>query len=159
LFQSLKSPQLVEQLAEQVLNRLISIFMDKNIKDYRLQETCAVAIGRVAAFAPRIMAPQIQVFHKPWSIALRNEQNDYEKECALVGLCEVVKLNPVAILPDLSSFLEVFASLHNIYDPSNAQLFGNMLHSFKGQIPQEFDAVFSKLSQTSQGTLRKRFNL
>lgn len=158
LFFTLKSQPLIEKFAEPVLNRLFLIFMDRNAD--RLIECCAVAMGRVSFLSPKFLSPQIKSLIRPWSISLRNLHDDYEKECGLAGLCEVIKQNPYPVIPELPSLCEVIASVHHITVPAHVQLFGTVLHSFKSQVePVNWDRMFRTMSNSTQDYLRKTYGL
>merc|ERR1739848_885253 len=55
-----------------------------------------ITIGRLGTVCPELMGKELQQFLMPWSIVMRSQRLDKEKVKAFEGLCQMIKVNPMA---------------------------------------------------------------
>lgn len=66
-----------------------------------LLENAAVTIGRLGLIFPDLVAVHLAQFGKTWCSVLWDIKDNDEKASAFMGFCQLVMVNPNAILPDL----------------------------------------------------------
>ncbi|KAJ3359218.1 Transportin-1 [Allomyces javanicus] len=75
-----------------------------------LVENCALTLGRLGNVAPTILAADLDVFAAPWCAHMARLRASPEKDAAVRGFLEVVRVNPRAIVPILPRFVETLAA-------------------------------------------------
>jgi transportin-1 len=66
-----------------------------------LLENAAVTIGRLGLIFPELVAVHLGQFGKTWCSVLWDIKDNEEKASAFMGFCQLVMVNPNAILGDL----------------------------------------------------------
>ena len=66
-----------------------------------LLENAAVTIGRLGLIFPELVAVHLGQFGKTWCSVLWDIKDNDEKASAFMGFCQLVMVNPNAILGDL----------------------------------------------------------
>lgn len=130
-------PPLLAPLLPTLLERLVALFA--NPEASRLSETIALALCRVALHAPQPVAQAVGAKQQMHDLmqALRNfEQDDEEKEQALIGLTRVVTAAPQLVLNDFHLFIE---TLVNFYEP--ARELRDAVSTLLGQFRRELGDV------------------
>jgi transportin-1 len=106
-----------EQLAPHVprlAEALVSLLQPAAPVVRSLRENASIALGRIAAACPELLAPHLDHFLGPWCSHLRNLRDDVEKEGAFTGLCRLIRLNPGAAAGAFPAVAVAAASWHAI---------------------------------------------
>lgn len=158
ILMKVNSPQLLDQFGETILSRFLIVFFEE--EGETVQQTTAVAIARIGIFRPQFVAPHLPKLIRSMCHAFRCLSDDVEKEDGLRGLCEIVKLNPHAVLPQFHAFCEAIASYDDEPPESSKALYGSILHGFKSIIPPGlWEQIFAGFSKIKASTLRSTYNL
>lgn len=112
-------------------------------------ENVGIALGRVARICPEELAPHLGHFMGPWCQILRSIRDDIEKEHAFMGLCKLVRLNPLAATTAFQSLCEAVASWHRINNKELQQEMAQILVSFKGTFMAngQWEATWGQLQE------------
>jgi len=92
-------------------------------------ENAGISLGRLALRCPQQMAPVVPSFAQPWCLALRRVRDGIEKEQAFAGLCTLVHMNPMPVLPAFVPMGNAFASWRTM---NNQELRRQMAEILRG---------------------------
>lgn len=118
-----------------VLHQLIEIINNANTPKTLLENT-AITIGRLGLVCPLDVAPNLQQFVRQWCTSLRNIRDNDEKDSAFRGMCQMITVNPVGVVPDFIFFCDAAASWNNPKSDLHEML-QKILHGFKLQVGDE----------------------
>ncbi|ETN63269.1 importin beta-2 [Anopheles darlingi] len=118
-----------------VLPQLIEIINNANTPKTLLENT-AITIGRLGLVCPLEVAPSLQQFVRQWCSSLRNIRDNEEKDSAFRGMCQMITVNPVGVVPDFIFFCDAAASWMNPKTDLHEML-QKILHGFKVQVGEE----------------------
>lgn len=118
-----------------VLAQLIEIINNPNTPKTLLENT-AITIGRLGLVCPVEVAPSLQQFVRQWCSSLRNIRDNEEKDSAFRGMCHMITVNPVGVVPDFIFFCDAAASWMNPKTDLHEML-QKILHGFKTQVGEE----------------------
>ncbi|KAG4073810.1 hypothetical protein HA402_001034 [Bradysia odoriphaga] len=118
-----------------VLSKLIIIINRPNTPKTLLENT-AITIGRLGYVCPVEVAPYLQEFVRQWCTSLRHIRDNDEKDSAFRGMCHMITVNPVGVVPDFIFFCDAIASWAN--PPTDLhQMIQKILLGFKTQVGVE----------------------
>ncbi|XP_035907928.1 transportin-1 [Anopheles stephensi] len=123
-----------------VLGPLIEIINNVNTPKTLLENT-AITIGRLGLVCPVEVAPSLQQFVRQWCSSLRNIRDNEEKDSAFRGMCQMITVNPVGVVPDFIFFCDAAASWMTPQKDLHEML-QKILHGFKMQVGEENWARF-----------------
>jgi len=118
-----------------VLRELIVIINRPNTTKTLLENT-AITIGRLGYVCPVEVAPYLQDFVRQWCTSLRHIRDNDEKDSAFRGMCNMITVNPVGVVPDFIFFCDAIASWVNPPSDLHAMI-QKILHGFKTQVGDE----------------------
>ncbi|XP_053672193.1 transportin-1 isoform X2 [Anopheles nili] len=118
-----------------VLAPLIEIINNTNTPKTLLENT-AITIGRLGLVCPVEVAPSLQQFVRQWCSSLRNIRDNEEKDSAFRGMCQMITVNPVGVVPDFIFFCDAAASWMTPKKDLHDMLH-KILHGFKMQVGEE----------------------
>ncbi|XP_049292266.1 transportin-1 [Anopheles funestus] len=118
-----------------VLGPLIEIINNTNTPKTLLENT-AITIGRLGLVCPVEVAPSLQQFVRQWCSSLRNIRDNEEKDSAFRGMCQMITVNPVGVVPDFIFFCDAAASWMTPQKDLHEML-QKILHGFKMQVGEE----------------------
>jgi transportin-1 len=118
-----------------VLSKLIIIINRPNTPKTLLENT-SITIGRLGYVCPVEVAPYLQEFVRQWCTSLRHIRDNDEKDSAFRGMCNMITVNPVGVVPDFIFFCDAIASWAN--PPTDLhQMIQKILLGFKTQVGEE----------------------
>jgi hypothetical protein len=91
---AIKMGEETKKYVHQVLDQLIQI-INRQSTPKTLLENTAITLGRIGAVCPQEVAPHLQLFIRPWCMALRNIRDNEEKDSAFRGVCLMVNTQNV----------------------------------------------------------------
>ncbi|XP_052892868.1 transportin-1 isoform X1 [Anopheles moucheti] len=118
-----------------VLGPLIEIINNTNTPKTLLENT-AITIGRLGLVCPLEVAPSLQQFVRQWCSSLRNIRDNEEKDSAFRGMCQMITVNPVGVVPDFIFFCDAAASWMTPQKDLHEML-QKILQGFKVQVGEE----------------------
>uniref|UniRef100_A0A6B2EC29 Transportin-1 n=1 Tax=Phlebotomus kandelakii TaxID=1109342 RepID=A0A6B2EC29_9DIPT len=118
-----------------VLSQLIAIINRPNTTKTLLENT-AITIGRLGLVCPLDVAPLLQQFVRQWCTSLRNIRDNEEKDSAFRGMCQMITVNPVGVVPDFIFFCDAAASWVSPKSDLHEML-QKILSGFKTQVGEE----------------------
>ncbi|XP_053666276.1 transportin-1 isoform X1 [Anopheles marshallii] len=118
-----------------VLGPLIEIINNTNTPKTLLENT-AITIGRLGLVCPVEVAPSLQQFVRQWCSSLRNIRDNEEKDSAFRGMCQMITVNPVGVVPDFIFFCDAAASWMTPQKDLHEML-QKILQGFKMQVGEE----------------------
>uniref|UniRef100_A0A182WMC8 Transportin-1 n=1 Tax=Anopheles minimus TaxID=112268 RepID=A0A182WMC8_9DIPT len=118
-----------------VLGPLIEIINNTSTPKTLLENT-AITIGRLGLVCPVEVAPSLQQFVRQWCSSLRNIRDNEEKDSAFRGMCQMITVNPVGVVPDFIFFCDAAASWMTPQKDLHEML-QKILHGFKMQVGEE----------------------
>uniref|UniRef100_A0A182MHE7 Transportin-1 n=1 Tax=Anopheles culicifacies TaxID=139723 RepID=A0A182MHE7_9DIPT len=118
-----------------VLGPLIEIINNTSTTKTLLENT-AITIGRLGLVCPVEVAPSLQQFVRQWCASLRNIRDNEEKDSAFRGMCQMITVNPVGVVPDFIFFCDAAASWMTPQKDLHEML-QKILHGFKMQVGEE----------------------
>ena len=126
-----------ERLALPLLQVIAPLLSMRTSVSKGLLQNAAIALGRLALRCPQPLAPHVQSFAEPWCNALRRARDDVEKEHAFGGLCALVRLNPMAVLPAFVPLCSAFASWRMLRDEELHRSMSEILRGYQAHLPAE----------------------
>jgi transportin-1 len=136
-----------------LLMKLVPLMLNRSTVR-SLLENSSITIGRLAKSNPQLIAPHYHQFLGRWLEILSNISDNHEKQEAVMGVCAVLKQNPVPIFENFVEFVNMVSSKND--NPHVKNEIYEVLGFIRGQIkPEDWDILLGKLGEG----LRERFRL
>jgi transportin-1 len=122
---------LEERFALPLTQVLAQVLSTRSAAGKGMLENAAITLGRLAMRCPQVLAPHAPGFTEHLCTALRRVRDDVEKEQAFAGLCAVVRLNPMGVLPAFVPMANAFASWHLLRDEDLHRRMAEIMRGYK----------------------------
>ncbi|CAO3587824.1 unnamed protein product [Absidia cylindrospora] len=148
----------VPRILQQLLSILPSAAGSTPISEYHnhhhdssrittLFDNVVITIGRLGLASPDITCLQLKTYIRPWILRVKTLPDNEEKDTALIGFCQTMKLNPVSAEKEFGRFVDVIASLPNLSDQLQKE-FKELLEGYqKIMRPAQWTRISKKLAK------------
>lgn len=104
----MKVPGAVKFSLEPIYKQL-TLILGSKVMSKGLAQNVTIAIGKLGCVDPNSGSSYLKDFIKPWCVTLRYVKNSSDKQQAFMGMCEIIKTNPQAVLDHFDFLCEAFA--------------------------------------------------
>lgn len=148
----------MEKYVPHLMRKLITLLTSDHKGHHSVLENAAIAISRLSAASPDIVAPHLHLFCQPLCAYLVGIQDPGEKELSFRGLCMLIKKNPKGIMKGLHELFFAVASYRN---PSQkmARIFYEILHGLKKLLGSGWPAFFRQCNGDIAASLHRTYKL
>lgn len=112
---------------------------------------------RLAHHFPGLVLDRIPPLIKPFLICIRNLQDDYEKEDALLGMAKIVSQKPGMVVKEFTQFL---STITDFYEPKERlrREVGTLIHNFMREMGEhQWNQQMSGLDRSVRERLAKYY--
>lgn len=151
--------EVLEPHVELLLHNLLVILDDRSeYINKAVRQNVAITLGTLGFFHAKKVAPYIDRFYRQLCIELSKLEDDRYKENAVIGLYQIIKVNPNPLSNDLESFLRVITSWLR---PKNRlrDTFNLILKEIVELFGTNWNNAFNNISQDIKSYLETLYNI
>jgi len=116
-----------------------------------------ITIGRLGSVCTERMGKDLPTFITPWCVVMRTQRMDPEKLKALLGLCQMLQVNPMAGAQCFSFLAGMIAYVPPL--PQIQPQFLQILNSYKAQFGAGWAEVYNGLTPDVKRKLGEMYQL
>jgi hypothetical protein len=158
-------PEVMNPHIEVLLSSVVEILHRKDGIDFKpwqrqghraLLGNICITIGRLGLGSPDVMAKHLPNFLMPWCIVMRSQRLDKEKIRAFEGMCNMLRVNPMAgmqCFPFLAGAIAYMPPLPNLAG------LRELLQGYKNQIGANWPQVFNGFQQDVKDKLQNQWQI
>ncbi|ORY86089.1 armadillo-type protein [Protomyces lactucae-debilis] len=141
---------------EQLFKQLVGIVGAQKVS-ITVLENAAITLGRLGCSVPTQVAPHLDMFARAFCAALRDADDNDEKNSAFHGFCQMIATNPSS----LAGFFPDFVNAVGRYkepSPELNDMFGKILTGYQ-PVCQNWEQIVDSLEPQVKQTINTRYHI